>query len=825
MRNLMTCLTLAVLPVVAAAQGAPQAAPKAAVAPSGGSVTIGIQQVDNNTNSSVLTEYRDLRDGRTPLAFTYGTTSASGLYFNIAGADVTRSDQRFGAAVGKSGVWRLKATWDELPHDYSHKAMSPYTSSTPGVLDVSQTMALTFKKLGTASSDAANVVASDAIAAAYLQQYARPIALGTTLKNGGFELQYSGIKTMNFTVGYSQRAKAGSKVGYGPIGDRPPRSLNIQFAEPVDYSTGDLKAAAEIVTPRYQLRAEYLRSQFENEIDVLKWRNVWASAPAGATYDTWDRAVAVYGVRPLAPDNTYQSVMVSGGLALPLASRLTASIALGTMEQDGTLLPYAYQNEMLVTKTLPRSSTQGKMETTALSAEYSIAPLTNMSVRGFARHYELANHTPSARFQYVTQDAPNLNGTVSYVNKRINEEFAWDRSNFGVESTIRLKALKGSVIVGFEHEAVGREHLEVAETGENTVRVAWNGRPTSWLALRARVLRGVLDAGTYNWKAPSRSYWYDATEATDNNNPQFSFENHPDTRAYTMADRQRDEADLMITITPTASLSFATRFKTRTDDFDSDVKPVQPLLGLAVADQAAWTPGKQLGLLKRSQQQLSFDVTYAPNDRVGLNASYGRDVGTSDMRGIEFNENNKLNPSAINGQILGPWTRESSEWTANVDDRNSFAMVGGTFDLVPGKMTLAANFTSSKADMKIVYAGFGAVSFDGTPIASNNEYGFQTPAPVQQRTTVADVSLIAPLFGRLEGRLGLRHERFTLDDWQQSNGTLQFETVGGTDLLLRDTSRSHQWGNRLPNLGSYLAPSFTGTSLYLGLTYGFGSAK
>ena len=271
MRKLIACLTLAALPVIASAQGA---AAKAAPAPSGGQVTIGIQQVNNNTNSSVFTEYRDLRDGRTPIAFTYGATSASGLYVNFAGADVTRRDQSLGLSVGQPGVWRLKATWDELPHDLSNKARSPYTSTSAGVLDVSQTMAITFKKLATGAANAASVVASDAIAAAYMQANARPVTLGTTLKNGAFALQYSGIKSVNLSFGYTRREKAGSKIGYGPIGDRPPRTLNIQLAEPVDYATGDLTMAAEIVKPRYQVRAEYLVSQFENAMDILTWRNV-----------------------------------------------------------------------------------------------------------------------------------------------------------------------------------------------------------------------------------------------------------------------------------------------------------------------------------------------------------------------------------------------------------------------------------------------------------------------------------------------------------------------------------------------------------------------
>jgi hypothetical protein len=43
----------------------------------------------------------------------------------------------------------------------------------------------------------------------------------------------------------------------------------------------------------------------------------------------------------------------------------------------------------------------------------------------------------------------------------------------------------------------------------------------------------------------------------------------------------------------------------------------------------------------------------------------------------------------------------------------------------------------------------------------------------------------------------------------------------GSEFLLRDTSRSHQWGNRLLNLGSYLAPQYKAHMGYLTLTYTF----
>jgi hypothetical protein len=43
----------------------------------------------------------------------------------------------------------------------------------------------------------------------------------------------------------------------------------------------------------------------------------------------------------------------------------------------------------------------------------------------------------------------------------------------------------------------------------------------------------------------------------------------------------------------------------------------------------------------------------------------------------------------------------------------------------------------------------------------------------------------------------------------------------GADTLLRDTSRSFQWGNRLFNLGTYLAPGYNAHTGFVGMKYRF----
>lgn len=84
----------------------------------------------------------------------------------------------------------------------------------------------------------------------------------------------------------------------------------------------------------------------------------------------------------------------------------------------------------------------------------------------------------------------------------------------------------------------------------------------------------------------------------------------------------------------------------------------------------------------------------------------------------------------------------------------------------------------------------------------------------------ADASLAFQVTNALDFTLGYLFERYEISDWQQEDDTPWFESVG-SDLLLRDTSRSHQWGNRLVNLGSFLAPGYDGHTLYALLGYGF----
>ena len=417
----------------------------------------------------------------------------------------------------------------------------------------------------------------------------------------------------------------------------------------------------------------------------------------------------------------------------------------------------------------------------------------------------------------MTSDTPNLAGAVSFVNKRVSLPVAWDRQNVGADLTWRLPA-RSSLMFGYEREAMGRDHRE-ADTTEQMFRATLRMKPATWMTLQGRYVYGLRDGGEYDNEVTHEGYWYTQADGVDNNNPALTFDNHPDMRRFDVSDRTRQQLDVRVNLTPRDLVAISAYVRYRKDDFDSEVAPSQPLLGTGLAEQAATTPGDQLGWLEDTRLRYGVDVFMQPSSRVTLNAFVAKDAGTSFHRSLEFNENNKANPSGIATAELGPWTRAGSQWTADFDDQTVSGGVGATLQLVPEKVALIADYTMSLADIDIVYEGFGVTNYNGAPFAANHQFAFSTPPAITEDQQVLNVRLEFPVKA-FTAIVGYSYETYSLTDWQQGSNQPWVESVGA-DTFLRDTSRSFQWGNRLFNLGTYLAPSYDAHMGFVGLRYRF----
>lgn len=813
------CFTASLLVVPAAILA--QESPAANEIETSGAVVVGLQQVSNSTNSSKFTEFRDIRDGIQLSRLTLSVLAPErGRFLEISSTDLTRNDQHLRLRAGQVGAFTFSADWREVPQNLSNKAQTPYIQRVPGLFELPATSPTPFRRLNTVAADAPAVLASDAVTADFIGRFAAPVELGTQRNRGRFGVTITPLDTLSLDIGYRDERQTGSRLTSGPIGDRPPRTLNVQLTAPRDHRTQEMTVGAEHTGNGYVLRGAYLFSDFANRVDSLVWQNIYTAAAPDAEFDAWDRAIATFGRRPLEPDNQYHNASVTFAGRLPGSSRLTATAAYGRLQQNEVLVPYSFHADALANPTLPRATAEARMNTVHLNAEYTIAPAARLNLRAFYRYYDLANDTPQSNWQYATSDTSNLNGTVSYKNKRINLAYAFTRQNAGVETTYRLPGWRSSVQVGYQREQIGRDFRE-ADTGEDSVHAVLRARPVSWISLRAKYLYGNRRGGTYDSHVTAQSYWYTPADVgTDQDNPQFTFSNHPDMRRFDVSDRRRHQFELTTGFTLLERVTLSASARYRSADYDSGVLPAQPLLGTGLADALASTPGDQLGLLDDGGRDYTLDAFYAPQERISFNAFVSRQSVTSLQRGFQFQENNKQNPGTVATAELGPWTRATSQWTAESDDRLTSVGLGTTFDLIENSLTLTAGYTLSAGTLDIAYAGFGVVNWNGQPFADTHQFGFRTPPTGRQNFHVVRLQLDYSLAERVTVGAGYSFDRYELRDWQQETDTPWVESVG-TELLTRDSSRSHQWGNRLVNLGGYLAPSYRAHVANVTLAYGF----
>jgi len=809
-----------------------------------GQVTAGAQMVDTDTNSSKFNEYRDISDGFYLYNLGVKAETGTGYFLGAKGSNVGRDDQNIRLDGGRYGSWGINLEWDEIPHNLSNKAQTPYTHQGGGLYTVPSTVPLTAAGRSLTPSRA-DLQANDLLTAAFMDANARPVNLGNDRKKGVAGFNFSLIENLKLRLTVSNEDREGNKVSYGPIGDRPPRSTNIQFVEPIDYRTKEAKLEADYTGRFYQANFTYLVSKFENNIDTLTWQNIYSDTDLTGTqtFQTWadGRQVANFGRRALPQDNLYQNAGLTLGVNLPLNSRLTAAASYGLAKQDETLIPYSTNGQLDTVAVgdglawndpakLPRSSADAEIETKLFNLDYTINPIQRLNLRAYYRYYDLANNTPTEEWRYVTGDTTGGTGGVDYVNKRRNLAYEYDKQNYGVEGNYSLPLWASTLGLAYGREETDRAFRE-AGTDENIYRVSLRSRPANWLSFRTKYQYGDRKADGYDAEAAHSTYWYAASEATNNIDSQFTFENHPDTRRFDVTDRERNLFDFQVTASPVETLDVSASYRYRKDDYNSNVQPSQPLLHYGgarpftnPADQFAFSPGDQVGLLEDERQFFGFDVVYTPNQRVRFGAFGSREEANTLQRGLEFNENNKLNPSGIETAEFGPWTRKNSQWTADIKDTTYTVGIDAGVVIVPKKLNFGTNYTYSAGKVEIGYAGYGAVSaLDPTlALADTHEFGFRSPSAVRNNRHTIGANVEYQAMENLTLALGYMFEYFKIKDWQQEANTPWTQTVAGSELMLRDTSATGaQWGNRLPSLGSYLAPSYDAHVVSVAATYKF----
>ena len=817
-----------------------------------GEETLGIQQNEMDTNSSKFREYRDFRDGLFLSTFRLeALDTGGGRFFDVVGRNLLRDDQSVRARAGDfSRRWSLWIDHNQIPHDLSNKARTPYIEQGRGLFTLPGRVPIIKDgddATGTPSlvPTTGQMAINDLLIAEYLGVHLRQTDLSVKRQRTGGMLNLAPAHRLAFRLGYSEERQDGRRATFGTLGDRPPRTLNAQLPEPVDYTTREVRAEAEYVGARIHGQLSYLLSSFENDVRSMRWENMFFSPDSGVDYTGTvagtPRNVSSFGERSLPPDNQAHTVTLSVGADLPRRSRLTATTVFGYMRQNEELLPYAANTlggdlgstfgdslDWNDTGKLPRAKADAEMRTLRLDGDYTINPFVRTNLRAFVRYYDLNNRTPTSDWRYVTQGTAGTNGDVNYRNFRRNLAYAYDKLNLGLDTRHSLSFWRTTLGARYEREGIARKFRE-ADTDEDIFKASVRTRPSDRLSLSAEYLHGDRRADGYDYMVHSQSYWYSfAQGAADVDNPAFLFENHPDLRRYDVSDRRRNAFDVAASLFPQHDFDLTAAYHYRNDDFDSDVTPVAPLAGTTVplpnpADADALTPGRQLGLLEEKRRNANVDAHYTAVERWNLSLFAEWEEVAADSRGMVFNENQRREPSNSGIQVptqLGPWTDPNRLYDVRSEDRTTTLGLGMAYDIVPGKLRLSTDYTLSRGKVQLAYRGYGS---DPDYLGRDWEtfqFGFNDPETVRHNRHALNASLNYRLTGKLTFGLHYLFDRYRIDDWAQEPAGAWVEEVG-SEFYWRDTSLDNRWGNRLVSLGGTLSPSYDAHVGFVAMTHRF----
>lgn len=812
----------------------------------------GVRSIDLSDDSARFNQYRDLRNGFYLDGLLLDILDTRrGLYLDLDGRNLLRDDQAITARIGSyADRWRLTVDNTHSPQRFGNRAMTPYFNRGGGLLTLPGKVPILNDgndATGTPSlvPTAAQMAVNDMLIAGYLATGLHAVRLDARRERTGARADLSHVGPVDLSFAYSDERRAGSRLGYGTIGDRPPRTLHTQIAEPLDYQAREILAEASYSARGVQTQLRYSLSLFENRLESMRFENMFFTPNAGADYATTvpgtARNVADVAQRSLAPDNQAHQVTLTAGVDLPARSRLTSTVAAGYMRQNETLLPYSYSTlggdlhaergdglDWNDPAKLPRRNADAQMNTLRFDLEYAITPIDRLDLRPFFRYHKLDNRTPTADWRYVTQDVAGTDGDVNYRNYRRNLAYAFERQSYGIDARRYLGTWRTTLGLGYSHSEVERDFRE-ANTDEDVLNASLRSRPTSWLSLNARYLHGNRTGDGYDYHVTSQTYWYPfALAANEVDNPQYLFADHPDLRRSDVSDRLRDQFSVGATVAARQDLDLTAAYRYRKDDFDSAVGAVAPLAGTDVPlpnpdDENALTPGRQLGILEDLRHNITVDVNYTAGDRWTFTVFADREEGRTDARGMVYNENQRREPSNSGIQSptsLGPWTDPDRLYeTESKQVTNTLGVVVG-FTVIQDKLRLLADYSMSRTKVDLGYSGYGS---DADYLGRDWEtfqFGFNDPESVRYHWYELNASAEYTVARNLTFGLHYLFNWYRIQDWMQEPDGPWVEEVG-SEYYLRDTSQDNRWGNRLVTMGGYQAPNYEAHMGYLTMTMKF----
>lgn len=737
LRNLASILALALLVVAsnAMAQGTePPAQPQpsseqtpdssSAVPPSPSGevfasfVNLGFQIRDVDTRSSKFLEYRDVPEGLSGPSLRVSGITGNTL-FRISGENLSQEDRRVRVYADHPLVW-LDLTYDQIPHRFGFDARSIETRVSRDVWGVADTTQRQFQT-GLES------VARSSINFNFLRGLVEP-ALNTA---SVFDVELQRHRT-NLALRLFPEAQLDTHITYFQENRHGNRGAGTSFGfsnvvetpEPTEFRTRDVGLSAEYPIKNGLIRGMLRVNEFENDFSSYMFDNPFrlVSSTDASAYQAPGTASIngpSFGRIALPPDN--RALNLAGGITykLPYNSRINADLVVGRWKQNETFIPMTTNVAIPEAQavTLPRTSLDGKINTTSFNAVFTTRPFKAFNITARLRHYDLDNETP--RFQipgYVRFDA-SWNPSA-----RVSVPYSWtnDRAEVAASYDFRLLTIEG----GLRRETMERTFRETGKTTEDILHLAADFKPAAWATVRASVEFGERDFDEYDFERSEDASFVVAPSAPGN---------LPQLRRFDQAKRDTSRAVAMIQLTPLDSLTIALNGVHFFDDYDDE---------------------SDYGLLTWRTDSYTAEVDYTPTNRVTLFGYFTRDNARGFQRGRQSAATVSVNPL--------------DDWTASNSDKSSSFGLGATFGVVPDKVDvrLSTRYQNVNGNADLF-----------SPPGGTPDVAVPIPQVDDTRLVTTSAELLYRLAERWDVSVGGWIERYRIRD-AQSSGTQPYMPGG-----------------------------------------------
>jgi hypothetical protein len=364
------------------------------------------------------------------------------LALSLTAIDAFQDDQRYFLHLSDPAKFIFKASFAELPRFYSSGSKTLWSGVGTGNL----TLGEPFRQGAETAAGSATAPFPSAALKAYMDAAlagASPFNLQTKRKdlkgaldfklakaftlslNGRYETR-DGTKPLGFGT-YIRRQGLSGTPGTGPgfFWRETVEARGSELVEPLDYKTAEIGATLTWAKNGHSASAGWFGSHFRNDITSLYFDNPFEASPGRSSASIFDpkaeqeaaapngnnslRGLYARSVVQLWPDNDYNRLFGNVSIRVANKTRLNAAVARATMKQDDPFLPYAENDQVVFSRAgqpvvyakdapLPRSSLEGKMETTQADLKLTSRLTDALSLRAGYRYYDLNDKRPEVVF-------------------------------------------------------------------------------------------------------------------------------------------------------------------------------------------------------------------------------------------------------------------------------------------------------------------------------------------------------------------------------------------------------------------------------------------